>query len=205
MPAAEEISPGDPGGAEARRGVSKTALLLGLGGLVLAVDVATKLWVVQTFPLHQSVPVLGDVVRITYTHNVGAAFGISIGEHSRPFFLTLALVALLVLGYLYRETPATDRLRLTAVALICGGAVGNILDRIRYERGVVDFLDVGLGAHRWYVFNVADMAVSAGAVLLIVSFYQEETRAARHGGEVRETGGDGAEAGEADAGIRAGG
>ena len=62
------------------------------------------------------------------------------------------------------------------LALVAGGAVGNIVDRIRFERGVVDFLDVGIGAFRWPVFNVADAAVSVGAVLLLVSFYLEERR-----------------------------
>jgi signal peptidase II len=120
------------------------------------------------------VPVLGDLFRLTYTHNPGAAFGINIGEQSRLFFLVLSLLALVVLGIIFRSTPASDRVRLVAVALVSGGAIGNIIDRIRFEAGVVDFLDVGIGAHRWPIFNVADMAVSTGAVLLLISFYFEE-------------------------------
>lgn len=197
---------GEPTGSRVR---NKGAYLVGVAGFVVVVDFLTKLWVVQNYDLHQSVPVLGDVFRITYTHNVGAAFGISIGEHSRIFFLTLAVLALGVLGYLYRETPATDRIRLTAVAAVCGGAVGNILDRIRYERGVVDFLDLGIGSHRWYVFNVADIAVSLGALLLIVSFYREETGEARReaGAAPEEQAPEGEVTGReaADAGYRAGG
>lgn len=156
--------------------VDKTRLLLLVGGVTLALDLATKAWVVSRFSLYESVPVLGDFFRLTYTHNPGAAFGINIGEGSRFFFLALALVALGVLAYLYRITPARDRLRLFAVALVAGGAVGNIVDRIRYERGVVDFLDFGVGPYRWPVFNVADMAVSVGAVLLLISFYLEDHR-----------------------------
>lgn len=170
------------GRPSSEREVNKPALLAGVGGGVALVDFITKLWIVNTYPLHESVPVVGDFFRITYTHNFGAAFGISVGEHSRVFFLVLAVLALAVLAYLYLETPATDRLRLTAVALVCGGAVGNIVDRLRYERGVVDFLDLGIGPHRWYVFNVADMAVSAGAILLILSFYREETAVREDGG-----------------------
>ena len=86
----------------------------------------------------------------------------------------LSLVALVVLGLIYRSTPARDRLRLLAVALVSAGAIGNIIDRFRFEAGVVDFLDVGIGVHRWPIFNVADMAVSVGAVLLLISFYFEE-------------------------------
>ena len=65
-------------------------------------------------------------------------------------------------------------LRLAALALVCGGAIGNILDRLRYEAGVVDFIDIGIGSHRFWIFNVADSAVSIGAVLLLISFYLEE-------------------------------
>ena len=159
---------------EPRRPLGRLAMFLWVAGLVLAVDVATKLWVVQNLTLYHSVPVLGDFVRLTYTHNRGAAFGVNIGEYSRVFFLALSLLALGVLGYIYKVTPMTDRLRLFATALVSGGAIGNILDRVRYELGVVDFLDVGFGTHRFYVFNVADMAVSVGAILLLFSFYTEE-------------------------------
>ncbi len=157
--------------------LSKRGLALIVLGVVLVLDVLTKLWVVQRFGLYEQVPILGDWVRLTYTHNPGAAFGIHVGEHSRIFFLVLSIVALGVLAFIYRSTPASDRLRVVALSLVAGGALGNILDRIRYERGVVDFLDVGIGPHRWPVFNVADMAVSTGAILLLVSFYTEERRA----------------------------
>ncbi len=156
-----------------RDGLTKPGLLFGVVGTVLALDVITKLWVVSTLSLHQSVPVLGDVLRLTYTHNPGAAFGINVGEHSRIFFLVLALAALVVLALLYRSTPATDRVRLFAISLVAAGALGNILDRLRYERGVVDFIDVGIGGARWPIFNVADMAVTTGAILLLITFYME--------------------------------
>jgi len=169
--AALEVTAGGP------RLSGKSRLALGIVGAVLLLDVLTKLWVVRTFDFHESVPVLGDWVRLTYTHNPGAAFGIHVGEHSRVFFLTLSLVALGVLGLLYRSTAAGDRLRLIALSLVAGGAIGNILDRIRFERGVVDFLDVGIGSFRWPVFNLADMAVSSGAILLLISFYAEDRQA----------------------------
>ncbi len=163
-----EVSP-----AVDRARPGKVALAAIVIAIVLGLDIVTKAWAVRSLTLYEPVPVLGDVVRLTYTHNPGAAFGIHVGEHSRVFFLTLSLVALVVLGLIYRSTPAWDRLRLFALALVAGGALGNILDRIRYEAGVVDFLDVGIGATRWPVFNVADMAVSTGAVLLLISFWLE--------------------------------
>jgi hypothetical protein len=71
-------------------------------------------------------------------------------------------------------TPVADRLRLTAIALICGGAIGNLIDRVRSESGVVDFIDVGVGNIRWPVFNVADIAVTTGAIILALSLWKEE-------------------------------
>ena len=156
------------------RGVNKGRLLAGVVGSTLLLDVLTKQWIVTTLVLYEIRPVLGDVLRFNYTHNPGAAFGINIGEHSRLFFLALSLVALVVLGLMYRSTPRRDVLRLVAVALVCGGAIGNILDRLRYEAGVVDFIDIGIGSHRFWIFNIADSAVSIGAVLLLISFYLEE-------------------------------
>ncbi|MDH3297236.1 MAG: signal peptidase II [Gemmatimonadota bacterium] len=159
--------------------VHKIRLLAGVAGVTLLLDIVTKQWVVSTLILYEVRPVLGEVFRLTYTHNPGAAFGINIGEHSRLFFLVLSIVALVVLGLMYRSTPSRDVLRLVAVALVCGGAVGNIIDRLRYEAGVVDFIDVGVGTHRFWIFNVADSAVSVGAVLLLLSFYLEEKRERR--------------------------
>lgn len=156
------------------RGVRKGALLAGIGFGVVVVDYLTKEWVVANIPMYSKQSVIGDFLRLTYTHNPGAAFGINIGEHSRLFFLVLALIALVVLFLIYRSTPRQDSLRLVAVALIASGAIGNILDRLRYEAGVVDFIDVGIGDWRFWTFNVADSAVSIGAVLLLISFWQEE-------------------------------
>jgi signal peptidase II len=153
-----------------------------VAGIILLLDVLTKEWIVATLVLYEIRPVFGEFFRLTYTHNPGAAFGINIGEHSRLFFLALSLVALVVLGWMYRITPRRDVLRLTSLALVCGGAIGNILDRLRYDAGVVDFIDIGFGSHRFWIFNIADSAVSMGAVLLLISFYLEERRDARAAG-----------------------
>lgn len=189
-PAAAEagsVETADPRpGAAGGSGASKTAITVITIAVVLTLDILTKFWVVRTFDLYETTPVLGDFFRFTYTHNRGAAFGIDIGEHSRIFFLILSLIALGVLGAIYRTTPAWDRLRVLALSLVAGGALGNIFDRIRYERGVVDFLDFGIGAGRFPVFNIADTAVTIGATLLLISFWLEgrrerEEEAARSG------------------------
>ncbi len=182
MPPGEPV-PG-PSDTESSGGVHKGALLAGIIAVVVLVDYLTKEWVVTNIPMYSKHRLIGDVLRVTYTHNPGAAFGINIGEHSRLFFLALALVALVVLFLIYRSTPRGDTLRLVAVAMIAAGAIGNILDRLRYEAGVVDFIDAGIGDWRFWTFNVADSAVSVGAVLLLLSFWLEERRARGEGKEV---------------------
>ena len=73
---------------------------------------------------------------------------------------------LVVLAFMYKQSSPNARLQIASLALICGGAVGNLIDRIRSPRGVVDFIDIGMGAHRFWTFNVADMAVTIGTAIL---------------------------------------
>jgi signal peptidase II len=171
----------------AGQSASKTLITVTVLGVVLILDMLTKAWVVNTLVLYSSTPVWGDFFRFTYTHNRGAAFGINVGDHSRIFFLVLAVIALGVLGAIYRATPAWDRLRVLALSFVAGGAIGNIIDRIRYEAGVVDFLDFGIGASRFPVFNVADSAVTVGATLLLISFWLEGRRERAAGSEDHST------------------
>lgn len=145
-------------------------------GTVVVLDFVTKRIVLGTMTLHERIPILGDAVRLTYIRNPGAAFGLHAGENSRFIFLGISLAALGILAALYRVTPAADRLRIFAIALISGGALGNLMDRIQSSAGVVDFLDVGLGDLRWPVFNVADIAVTTGAILLALSLWREDRR-----------------------------
>jgi signal peptidase II len=76
------------------------------------------------------------------------------------------VIALAILGRLYLSTRDGDMPRAIALALVCGGALGNLIDRVRSDQGVVDFIDIGFGTMRWPTFNIADVAVSSGAVLL---------------------------------------
>jgi signal peptidase II len=142
-----------------------------LGGVVLLDFVTKRLAVV----LLGRVPVylLGEWLSFRLVHNPGAAFGIHVGAYSRIVFSLLALVALVVLGAMVRQTRAGDWMRLAALGLVCGGAVGNLVDRLRSSRGVVDFIDVWIGSFHWPTFNVADMAVSCGAVALAIVLWQE--------------------------------
>ncbi len=148
------------------------------GGLVIA-DLVTKLIAEAQLTRRMPLSVVGEWVQLRLVYNQGAAFGIHVGEHSRWVFLVLALVALAVLGSMVRTTRPGDRFRLLALALVCGGATGNLIDRLRSPMGVVDFVDVGVGAWRWPTFNVADSAITVGAVALAVSLWLEG-RAQQH-------------------------
>src|SRR5262245_4635254 len=157
----------------------KAGMFVAVLGSVVGLDFITKVMVQRTFSLYQQVNVIGDYVRLTYIHNPGAAFGIHLGPYSRFIFLVLSLVALAALAGMYWVTPAKDKIRLSSIALICGGAIGNLLDRIRSSQGVVDFMDVGVGQLRWPVFNVADVAVTTGAIFLALSLWKEEQQTDR--------------------------
>ncbi|MCH7716131.1 MAG: signal peptidase II [Gemmatimonadetes bacterium] len=155
----------------------KQQLFWALGGSVVLLDVFTKILAVANLSRIPR-PVLGDWLTLQLVYNPGAAFGINVGQYSRWVFFGLAVIALVVLGSMVRHTKPTDRLRLTALALVCGGAVGNLIDRVRSARGVIDFIDVGIGVHRWPTFNVADMAVTVGAVVLAIVLWIEGRDAA---------------------------
>jgi signal peptidase II len=118
-------------------------------------------------------------VRFTLVFNKGAAFGTTVGESSRWIFTALAAVILFVLIRMAHQASATERWKLLALGMVCGGALGNLIDRLRWTRGVVDFIDIGTATWRWPTFNVADIAVTTGAVLLAIVLWREDRAAAR--------------------------
>lgn len=136
-----------------------------LGSLLLA-DCATKDLVEKHLVAWVPHEVLGDFLRFTLAYNPGAAMSFHLGPYSRVIFSLAAVVAVTMLALMYRRTEATATWTLVALALVMGGAIGNLLDRLRSARGVVDFIDVGVGSWRFWTFNVADIGVSVGAVLL---------------------------------------
>ncbi|MDQ2890228.1 MAG: signal peptidase II [Gemmatimonadota bacterium] len=148
--------------------------------VVVALDVASKAMAVSSLsPAYTPHEIVGDFVRFTLAFNPGAAFGLNLGGASRWIFTALTLLALAVLASLYRATREGDFARVLALALVSAGAVGNLIDRIRWSVGVVDFIDVGIGDHRFWTFNVADSAVTVGAFLLGWVFLQQDREAAR--------------------------
>ena len=153
-------------------------LFWGTAAAVIAADLVTKLLAQEFLRLYVPRRILGDVLRFTLAYNPGAAFSMSLGPHSRYIFGAFAVIALIVLWRLYRMTGAGaragDRLRVMALGLAFGGAAGNLIDRFRSPQGVVDFIDIGMGTVRFWTFNIADSAVTVGALILAWSLSQEE-------------------------------
>jgi signal peptidase II len=151
-----------------------------LFAVVLLTDCATKRAAeLHLVPAHVPHEFLGEIVRLTLAYNPGAAMSFSLGSHSRVGLSLLALGALLVMAFLYRRTAPGDGHAAAGLALIASGALGNLIDRVRSERGVVDFIDVGLGGWRFWTFNVADMAIAFGAIILVMAMYRTLDETAR--------------------------
>jgi signal peptidase II len=151
----------------AERPLLKSRLLL-LALAVLALDQWSK-WLVELhLPLFSSVGVIPGLLSLTHVTNTGVAFGLFAAHGDATQTWTLAAVGLLaltvVLAYFWR-TPPQERLLLVALALVAGGAVGNLVDRVA-AGAVTDFIDFYVGTWRWHTFNVADSAITIGLVLM---------------------------------------
>ena len=138
---------------------------LGIGILVFVIDQLVKHLVVSTMHLGQSFPVIKGIFHITYVLNPGAAFGML--EHQRWFFIVVALAAVLLGVFFYRKLQQESILMRSGAGLLLRGAVGNLADRLQ-SCLVVDFLDFRV----WPVFNIADIAICAGAGILIYDIWQ---------------------------------
>ncbi|MBT9140599.1 MAG: Lipoprotein signal peptidase [Dehalococcoidia bacterium] len=129
--------------------------------LVILFDQLSKLLVVNTMSLNQSIPVIPNVFHITYVHNFGAAFGLL--AHRTGFFILVAVAVVLLLLAFLRYLPKEQKLLRAALVLQLGGVAGNLIDRVRVGY-VIDFFDFRV----WPVFNVADIAIVFGIGLLIL-------------------------------------
>ncbi len=132
-------------------------------GIVVA-DQLLKQWILAGFTPGESVDIADGYLRITLIHNSGALFGIFQGQAGLFALASLGVMALIVW---FQSRAGTGNLILTlALGLLLGGAIGNLIDRLRFDY-VLDFVDAGIGAWRWYTFNVADSAISMSLVLLL--------------------------------------
>lgn len=131
--------------------------------IVVVLDQVSKLSVRYFFAYGKSHSLIGDLLRLTYIENPGMAFGIQVG--GQMFFtLFAALATVVIFVYILKARDEKTPLRF-ALAMILGGAIGNLIDRFLYGK-VIDFIDIGLGNSRWYIFNIADSAVTIGMVIL---------------------------------------
>lgn len=152
-------------------------VMLGLVSVsVVVIDQVTKFSIMQSMRLHESIPIIPNLFSVTYIRNPGAAFGLLATSSSGfrlIFFGLTSLFALALLGTILVRLPQRDWLGQLSIAAILGGAIGNLLDRMRYGE-VIDFLDVYIDAYHWPAFNVADAAISVGVVFLILHFALEK-------------------------------
>ena len=143
---------------------------LWIAGAIVALDQVAKALVDRYMDLHESHSIVEGLARLTYVQNRGAAFGI-LSDADLPYqsvlFSAISIIALGAIAVYAWKLPITNRLPQAALALIMGGAVGNLLDRMRLGY-VIDYVDVYWGRHHWPAFNVADSAISIGVALLVL-------------------------------------
>jgi signal peptidase II len=146
-----------------------------LAALVIIADQISKMWVDSNFALAsvhpaaggaEPTPIIDGIVRIAKSYNTGGIFGL-FGNSAVALALASTVVIALIFVYQWREGTHGTWLLTLALGLLLGGAIGNFIDRLRYEH-VIDFVDLGIGDWRWYTFNVADSAISIALLLLIL-------------------------------------
>lgn len=147
--------------------------------LVVAIDQLTKMYITMNFRLHESFPIIKDIFHITYVRNTGAAFGIF---RDAPvlfrtiFFLSLPPIAMIVIFFLLKASPDKDKIQNLALSMVFAGALGNYIDRVRFQY-VIDFLDFHYKQVWSYpAFNVADMSIVCGVILLFYFMVQDEMK-----------------------------
>ncbi len=145
--------------------------LLFISGGIIILDQLTKLLILQYLPLHSSLEIIPGFFNLVHVRNPGGAFSIFAGANSalrQGLFMGLTVFIVIVLLFAYRKLRPEDRWTRTSYALIVGGALGNLVDRLRFGE-VIDFLDCYVGAYHWPAFNAADSAITAGALMLVVT------------------------------------
>jgi len=144
-----------------------------LAVIMVVLDQAVKHWVSSTMDVWTGKAIIPGLFNLVHVLNRGAAWGFLDSEHidwQRPLFIAITFVALGFIGYMLKTTKDTDKWMVTGLGLIAGGAVGNLIDRIRLGV-VVDFLDFYVGSAHWPAFNIADCALTVGAGCVIISMY----------------------------------
>lgn len=147
----------------------KYRLLAIISGLVVLCDQVSKLYIEHALPLHSAIEVVENFFQIIHIRNTGVAFGILAAEDRftlMPLFVAISLLAVGIVIYLYAKTSDESLGNLFALALILGGALGNLIDRVRLNE-VIDFLDFHWYQLHWPAFNIADSCITVGVGLFI--------------------------------------
>ena len=141
-----------------------------IAGAIILLDQITKAVILNVMPLFESISVIPGFFSITHIHNPGGAFGLLADQSAwvrKGVFLIMSSVAVCIVLYFYHKTPKTHPWLAVGLALIFGGAIGNLIDRFRFGK-VVDFLDFYIGTAHWPAFNVADSAITTGVGIFVL-------------------------------------
>lgn len=149
--------------------VEKVWYLL-ITALVLVLDQLTKYWVATTLQAEGDITVIRGFLNLSYTENRGIAFGMLNNGHMQWLLIVISVAAIVVVLFYLLRAPKTSRVLLVSLGLLAGGISGNLIDRIRLGR-VIDFIEVYYQSYHWPVFNMADTAISIGAILLAVDLF----------------------------------
>jgi signal peptidase II len=153
---------------------SKTFWVVAIVTVILFLDQATKVLIVQSLAMHESVPVFESFFHITHVRNTGAAFSLlaqAPESFRQPFFLVTTVLAVAALLFFLRNVDEADTWTIAAIAGILGGAIGNFIDRVLYGE-VVDFLLLHWRGYYWPAFNVADSCITIGVIGLLWSSFR---------------------------------
>ncbi len=142
----------------------------------ILIDQITKIAVDRSMQLFDSIPIIEQFFHLTYVRNRGAAFSfLSNASWRLPFFISISIIAAIVILVAFQKMRDDQKLAHTSLALIFSGAVGNLIDRVRLGE-VIDFLDAHWYRHHWPAFNVADSLICVGVFLLAIDMLLEEKR-----------------------------
>ncbi len=148
--------------------------LLVVSGAIVVLDLLSKLWITANVVQYETLRIVPGFLNITHIQNRGVAFGLfnRLGALGPPVLVAAGLAALVVVGIYFRRTERSEPLLLWSLALILGGAIGNLIDRIAHG-AVTDFVDVYVATYHWHTFNVADSAISVGICLMLLDLLRD--------------------------------